>query len=250
MKVGVATIYYKSVPLVSAIELLARVTDYIMISPIYSEVSEEEIKRLKDLKESLDLEYYVHGLFPAREDPGKSKYSLDLIKETLENTYKLESNIALIHPTRRELYRESLEILKKAVKISEDYGIELAIENKPEDNLFLRDENDFRKLLEDLPEIKLCLDTSHFFLWNGDSKRLARVIKEFRDSIAIFHIADARIGDDLQMLPGYGDINWFVVGEALGKINLKKTPLILESIYPANLIEGIKNLRHVIVDYI
>ena len=251
MKVGVATIYYKSVPLVSAVELLSRITDNIMISPIYSQVTEEDLQNLNYIKDTLGIEYYIHGLFPASgTDPYTTGYNIRDIKETINNAYKLESDIVILHPTPKKLYESSVNILKEALKFAEDRGVKLAIENKPEDDVFLKSEEDFSRLIEDIPEIKLCLDTSHFFLWNGDSERLSQVIKEFKDYIAIFHIADARVGEDLQMLPGYGDINWYLVGRSLINLDLRKVPLILESIYPTNVLEGIKNLRQVIVDHI
>ena len=251
MKVGAATIYYYSLNLIDSIKALARITDYIMISPIYDRISNEEIREIKEIKENLGLEFYVHGPFPNRGyDPKMDGYKIEILEETLENAYKIESDLVIIHPGRRKFYNEDTELLKQIYKISENFGITLAIENKPEDISFLKDENDFERLINDIPEIKFCIDTSHFFLWSGDSHRLSNLIRKYRERIAIFHIADAKRGEDLQMVPGYGEINWFVVGKGLKEVNLRKVPLILEAVYPAELLQGIKNFRHIIVENI
>ncbi|NPA86237.1 MAG: sugar phosphate isomerase/epimerase [bacterium] len=257
MIIGVATIVYRSLDLVSAVKMLIKFTDNIMLSPIYSSISEQELKELLNLKETYGLEYYVHGPLPASgwkfEELG---YNQQLLESTLRLAERLESPFIVIHPTPRVQYHQALEILQEYYKAAEDRGITVAVENKPQQgDTWLAVDEDFERVLQDFPDIKFCVDTSHYFLSVPNSAALRDLLIRFKDSIAIMHIADtgapsvAKHCEDLQLLPGFGDINWYVVSYGLRALNLRKVPLVLEVIYPYDISLGIRTIRHIISWY-
>jgi sugar phosphate isomerase/epimerase len=135
------------------------------------------------------------------------KHAVNRARSAIDAARDLGSPVVVLHPcaefpaeqTRDRIFaaRESLkELLGYAVRC----GVRLALENMPS----LLQMQVFDTLLDELPELGVCYDSSHANL----TGRPFAVLQRYRDRIIELHISDNDGTSDQHRLPFEGSIDW------------------------------------------
>ncbi len=191
------------------------------------------------------LGYYPNPLDP---DAAKADAAINHIKKLIQNAPRLGIHTVntFIGRDQHKTVSENMKLFAKVwpdiIKLAEDNGVRVAIENCP--MLFTEDEwpggknlavspRIWREMFSLIPSANFGLnyDPSHFLLQQMD---YIRPIYEFTDKLFHVHIKDAKIRKDLldetgvfaapldyflPKLPGLGDIDWAKFVSALTDVN-------------------------------
>lgn len=104
----------------------------------------------------------------------------------------------------------------RAVEIAEEYGIQVAFENTPQDYKPLSSAEDCRYVLDRVPGLGMVFDTANFRVADKECDEFA-AYEILKDRIVRFHLKDARIGDfaDGEPCVGGGAIKAVLTGSGV-----------------------------------
>jgi len=203
-------------------------------------LDKHRVSILKSIGESYGLKYSVHAPFADINiaSPSKPllKAMLKRLKKSITYASTLNAYVWVFHPglkTGVSMFYPNMDWLQNLkathllLKIANDYGVRIAIENVPEPFPFLmKSVEDFTKFYEAINEdIGLVFDVGHANL-NGQIERFLTV---FKDNIVHIHAHDNDGKDDQHLGIGLGNIDWNNVANLLRKISYDKI-IIIESV--------------------
>jgi len=203
-------------------------------------LDKQRVSILKSIGESYDIKYSVHAPFADINIASPSKQLLKAMLKRLKksisyanilNAYMwvfhpgLKTGVSMFYPSMDWL--QNLKATHLLLKIANDYGVRIAIENVPEPFPFLmKSVEDFTKFYEAINEdVGLVFDVGHANL-NGQIERFLTV---FKDNIVHIHAHDNDGKDDQHLGIGLGNIDWNNVANLLRKISYDKI-IIIESV--------------------
>jgi sugar phosphate isomerase/epimerase len=151
----------------------------------------------------------------------------------------LKTGISMFYP--RMDWLQNMETAQSLLKVANDYGVKIAIENVPEPYPFLmKSVEDFKKFYDEIDEdIGLVLDIGHANI-NG---QIELFLKTFADRIVHIHAHDNDGRNDQHMGIGYGNINWKNVADLLKRTAYDKV-VIIESV--EHIQESLKKLKQML----
>lgn len=194
---------------------------------------------LQDVGESYGLKYSVHAPFADVNIASLSKTILATVLRRLEKSISharlLDAYMWVFHPGTKTdtnspcLNKDWLQNLKTVsllLKIAENHGVKMAVENVPESYPFLMTSvEDFQRFYSELDEdLGLTLDIGHAHI----SGQIEKFLTTFSDKIVHIHASDNHGKTDQHLGIGCGTINWKSVAELLNKIIYDKV-FIIES---------------------
>lgn len=222
MKIGVMNDPRKSI--IEEIKLIAAGGyDFVDLTLEAPRAQEVEINLTKKLLDEFNLGIVGHT------DPNLPyAYPVKKIREACREEFKrcadifaqLGAKIMNIHPCytcpitmKKNLLDLNLEALSSILETVEDFGLTLVLENfsPPFDSVAT-----FKKILRNLPGLKLHLDFGHGNMGREEGIEFCR---EFPQEILHVHFSDNRGYDDQHMPLGVGNIDWKVAIRALKSIN-------------------------------
>jgi sugar phosphate isomerase/epimerase len=216
-------------------------TDYVeVIDDGFHTLNKQRVSTLNAIGKSYDLQYSVHAPFADINIASPSKPILKAMLKRLEKSIScantLNAYVWVFHPGLRTGismfypgmdWIQNQKTIRLLLKISEDYGVKIAIENVPEPFSFLmKSVEDFTKFYQEIGEnIGLVFDIGHANL-NG---QIERFLTAFADKIVHIHAHDNNGNHDQHLGIGYGNINWNSFANTLKRIGYDKT-IIVESV--------------------
>ena len=204
---------------------------------------------VKNYVESKGLHISSLAFYPNTMDPNEEKRSAAIahLEALIQASAKLGVNMVttFIGRDQSKTVEENLELFKEIwppiIKLAEDFGVKVAIENCP--MLFGRDQWPggqnlmctpaiFRKLFEIIPSpnFGINFDPSHYVWQQMD---YIKTIREFKDRIFHIHFKDIKLYPEKlaeygvlaypldymsPKIPGLGDVNWSAFVSALNDI--------------------------------
>ena len=164
----------------------------------------------------------VHGPFLGMELADRTS-NFECYLEEYKEAFDISAANGAIHcvvHSHSQFYTEDPVILSDAQKccterlyllneLAKKMDVNMVVENlvctqTPKHRLLLEQE-DFLKLMDDIPDIKYVLDVGHAVVSQWD---LEHVIKKAADHISAYHIHDNDGNRDLHLQIGEGTINW------------------------------------------
>ncbi len=252
-EIGLSMLYCLDEPFKKMTEYLIKAeTAYVeIVDDGFHALNKRRVSVLKNIGESYGLKYSVHAPFVDINIASPSKPLLKAMLTRLEksisyasdlNAYAwvfhpgLKTGVSMFYPGMDWL--QNLKSVRLLLKIADDYGVKIVIENVPEPYPFLmKSVEDFIKFYEEINEgIGLVFDVGHANL-NG---QIERFLKVFAEKIAHVHAHDNRGKSDQHLGIGYGNIDWNNVANLLRQISYDK-PIIIESV--EHIDESIRKLR-------
>jgi len=190
-------------------------------------VSDTELRRIKELAESLGLEIpsVCTGLFwkynLASPDEATRRKGIEIIKRGCEIASKLGARCLLVVPavatpelSYEEIWNLSKTSILEAASTAEEYGIYIGVENVW--NRFLYSPLEFRSFLEDVNHdyVKMYFDVGNI-LFIGHPVQWIKTLAEY---IVCVHVKDFIIGERRFVPLLQGDVPWKDVMKALSEV--------------------------------
>jgi sugar phosphate isomerase/epimerase len=182
-------------------------------------LNKRRVSTLKNIGGSHGFKYSVHAPFADINIASPSKPMLKAMfkrmKESIANASDLDAYLWVFHPglaTGISMFYpgmdwvQNIKSIGQLIKIAEDYGVKIAIENVPEPYPFLmKNVEQFIKFYRETnEEIGLVLDVGHANL----NEQIELFLKTFRNKIVHVHAHDNNGQNDQHLGIGYGTINW------------------------------------------
>jgi sugar phosphate isomerase/epimerase len=241
-EIGLSMLYCLGEPFKKMTEHLVKAeTAYIeIVDDGFHTLNKQRVSILKSIGESYGLKYSVHTPFADVNiaSPSKPllKAMLKRMKESISYASTLNAYMWVFHPglkTGVSMFYpdmdwfQNLKTIRILLKIADDYGVKIAIENVPEPYPFLmKSVEDFTKFYEEINEdVGLVFDVGHANL-NGQIERFLTV---FEDKIVHMHLHDNYGKSDQHLGIGFGNIDWKNVAATLERISYDKV-VIIESV--------------------
>jgi sugar phosphate isomerase/epimerase len=241
-EIGLSVLCCLGEPFKKMIEHLIKseVTYIEIVDEGFHTLSKQRVSILKNISESYGVKYSMHAPFADINIASPSKPMLKAMLKRLQksisyastlNAYMwvfhpgLKTGISMFYPTMDWL--QNLKTTRLLLKIADNYGVKIAIENVPEPFPFLmKSVEDFTKFYEEINEdIGLVFDIGHANL-NGQIERFVTV---FGDKIVHVHAHDNDGKSDQHLGIGFGNIDWKSVANTLRRVSYDKV-VIIESV--------------------
>jgi sugar phosphate isomerase/epimerase len=179
----------------------------------------ERVQELNSIRKDRGLTYTIHAPFAsiniAAPAEDMREFTLKRLEKSMAFARRLECRLMVIHPGLRTGisgfypgadWTINLDSVKKLLRLSKEYEVEIAIENCPEPYGFLLKSVDqfsrfFRELGED---IGLVLDVGHSNI-NGQTREF---INSFARRLVHLHAHDNDGAHDQHLGVGHGTVNW------------------------------------------
>lgn len=191
----------------------------------------------------------VHGpwRWPARDQHEEDRVErMEKMKRSLHMTAELGCVNWVIHPVMpygiherdtslaEKTWQINLEFMGQLLEEAKKLGITICFENMPMPQFSIATPADIMRFVRAMDDdaFQVCLDTGHVAVCKEISAGDA--VRFMGDSIKVFHIHDSRIGQDLHLMPFFGDIDWVDFGKALKDIRYEGV-FSLETVPPASL---------------
>jgi len=241
-KIGMSMLYCLGEPFKKMTEHLVKTeTAYIeIVDDGFHTLNKQRVSTLKSLRESYSLKYSVHAPFAdiniASPSKPMLKATLKRLEESIAYASALNSYMWVFHPGLKTGvsmfypgmdWLQNLKTTRLLIKMANDYGVKIAIENVPEPYPFLmKSVEDLTRLYEEVNEdMGLVFDVGHANL----NRQIERFLTVFADKIVHIHAHDNDGKDDQHLGIGHGTIDWKNVANLLKKVSYDKT-VIVESI--------------------
>ena len=241
-KIGMSMLYCLGEPFKKMTEHLVKTeTAYIeIVDDGFHTLNKQRVSTLKSLRESYSLKYSVHAPFAdiniASPSKPMLKATLKRLEESIAYASALNSYMWVFHPGLKTGvsmfypgmdWLQNLKTTRLLIKMANDYGVKIAIENVPEPYPFLmKSVEDFTRFYEEVNEdMGLVFDVGHANL----NRQIERFLTVFADKIVHIHAHDNDGKDDQHLGIGHGTIDWKNVANLLKKVSYDKT-VIVESI--------------------
>jgi len=244
MRLGASTLLFFKKPLSEGVALLGergfRHIELFCDEPHANpfQISKREIQKILKLKEMHDLQFSVHApcfdLNPASINPRIREEVFEHYRESFNLAGRVGASAVVAHlgnQSDMKLRQEesltlAVQLLKRVVKIAENYKIHLLIENTDYGNLgMITDDEQYRKIVYNFHSlfVKAILDTGHANL-NGIP--MMRLIKRLGSRLGSLHISDNQGDKDGHLPPGQGSINFKLIFKALEQIRFNGTVIL------------------------
>ena len=255
-KVGVSMLYCLGEPFNRMIKRLGSMqTRYIeILDDGIHELDKKRITTLKEAAKSYDLQYSLHAPFADINIASPSKTmlaaSMKRLKQSMVYANEMDAKVWVFHPGAKtgisqfypnaEWKQNSLSI-QELYKTSEEYGLNIALENLPAKYYFLmsKPEEFTHFYRETILPVGIVLDVGHANL-EGQIQPFFNLLS---DKIVHIHASDNDGSDDQHLGIGKGKIDYDYFKETLKKIGYDQT-VIIESI--TNVQESIQKLKQLL----
>lgn len=165
---------------------------------------------------------------------GKREWQEELVLRSLKCCSKLGTKIIVMHPSRnvfsddteQETWQKNRAYFEKWLKIADDLGMEVAVENLyqysgHEEKPFFYDPEEIASYINDFGDSRLgvCWDFEHGVILNQDQPRAVRILG---DRLKATHVSDTVSKDFepyMHVMPFTGVTQWKPIVEALREIN-------------------------------
>jgi len=221
--------------------LIKAETSYIeIVDDGFHALNKQRVSTLKNIGTSYDIKYSVHAPFADINIASPSKPILKAMLKRLEksigNARTLNAYVWVFHPglkTGVSMFYPNMDWLQNLkntrllLKIADNYGVKIAIENVPEPYPFLmKSVEDFTKFYEEISEdIGLVFDVGHANL----NRQIKRFLTAFANRIVHIHAHDNDGKDDQHLGIGYGTVYWKNTANLLKRTSYDKV-VIIESV--------------------
>ena len=223
-KVGVSMLYCLGEPFNRMVKRIGTMgTRYIeILDDGTHELNKTRIELLKETAKSYNIQYSLHAPFADINIASPSKVILDAalnrLKVSLQNARAMDAKTWVFHPGALtgisqfypgKQWTQNIESIQKIYKLSEEYGVNIALENLPAKYWFMMNKpEEFQRFYREtnLP-IGIVLDLGHANLEN----QIQPFFKLLTDKIVHIHASDNHGVDDEHLGVGLGNIdyNWF-----------------------------------------
>ncbi|MFQ6068384.1 MAG: sugar phosphate isomerase/epimerase family protein [Candidatus Bathyarchaeia archaeon] len=234
INVGLSMLFCLGEPFSSLCQRLQNVTvKYVeLVDDGWHTLSQERVKRLKEISGSQDLEYTLHAPFAniniAAPMEDMRNFILKRLEKSMAFAQQLECRLMVFHPGFRTGisgfypgmdWKTNIKSVQNLLALSRKNEVRIAIENCPEPYGFLmKNAEQFSRFFNELNEdIGLVLDVGHSNI-NGQTHAL---IKAFSKKIIHIHAHDNDGKNDLHLGVGYGTVNWQQFAEDIKRISFK-----------------------------
>ncbi len=255
-KVGVSMLYCLGEPFNSMVKRLGKMgTKYIEILDDGTyDLNKPRIAALREAAKTYSLEYSLHAPFADINiaSPVKPMLSASLkrLKQSLQNAAAMDAKLWVFHPGQRtgigQFYpgadfKQMCKSIQELYAVSEEYGINIALENLPAKYWFLMNSpEEFQKMYKEtnLP-IGITMDLGHANL----EGQIQPFFSLLADKIVHIHASNNDGSDDQHfgVEDGNIDYNWFA--ETLEKIGYDKI-VVVESMH--EVLQSIKKLKQLL----
>lgn len=253
VKIGVSMLFCLGKPFSSLIQHLRSINvKYVeLIDDGLHALNSRRVKILKEIADLQGFKYTVHAPFAdiniASPNPTLRNTILKRLENSMNYARQLNCQLWVFHPGLKtgisyfypgQDWRINLDSVKKLLKTSRNYGVEIAIENVPEPHSFLvRNVNEFSRFYHELKEqLGMALDIGHANI----NKEIQDFLHKFSDKIVHMHASDNNGKRDAHQGIGKGTINWRKVAETIEKIGYNGI-IIVESVEHVE--KSVKTLR-------
>jgi len=212
----------------------------------------QRVTILKSIRDSYDLKYSVHAPFADINIASPSNQMLDAMLKRLEesmiNAQALDAYMWVFHPGSRSGissfypgmdWLQNQKTVKTLLRMAENCGLKIAIENVPEPYPFLmKSVDDFSRFFDEIGEdIGIVLDVGHSNI-NGQTELF---LETFTDKILHMHLSDNNGEADQHLGIGYGTVNWKRITDMIKETSYKGVAVI-EAI--GHVKESAQRLKH------
>jgi sugar phosphate isomerase/epimerase len=197
----------------------------------------QRVAILKNIRDSYDLKYSVHAPFADINIASPSSQMLAAmlkrLEESMMNAQTLDAYMWIFHPGIRSGissfypgmdWLQNQKTVKTLLRLAENYGLKIAIENVPEPYPFLmKSVDDFSKFFNEIGEdIGIVLDVGHSNI-NGQTELF---LETFTDKIVHMHLSDNNGEADQHLGIGYGTVNWKRITDMIKETSYKGVAVI------------------------
>jgi sugar phosphate isomerase/epimerase len=254
-KVGVSMLYSLGEPFDQMITHLGNMgTKYIeVVDDGTHELDKKRLKALLEARKSFDLKYSLHAPFADINIASPSKTilatSMNRLKKSMKYAHEMEANTWVFHPGAKtgisQFYpgaewKQNTQSLTEIFKFSEEYGLNIALENLPAKYYFLMSTpQEFSRFYKEtnLP-IGIVLDLGHANLEN----QIKPFFNLLSDKIVHIHASDNDGTDDQHLGIGDGKIDYEYFKQAVNKSGYDKTVIIESTTHVPESIRKLKQL--------
>lgn len=213
----------------------------------------ERVAKLKEIGESKGFTYTMHAPFAdiniAAPVPKARQFVFRRLEESLKHALDLECRLIVFHPGMRtgisDFYpgadwKINVESVKKLLKLSRDYCVDIAIENCPEPfGFLLKNVEQFSSFFDELDEdIGLVLDVGHSNI-NGQT---CAFIEAFSSRIVHVHAHDNDGKQDLHLGVGNGTVDWSRFADDIRKAKYEGTVMVESCSHIEESVEALRKL--------
>jgi L-ribulose-5-phosphate 3-epimerase len=200
--------------------------NYTATGPITTEDGQREMKRAAEsnglsipaISTLLHWEYPLSSL-----DDEVRQEGLSISKRMVDAAAAFDADEVLIVPAviepsapYKQCYDRALKSVRQLAQYGADRGVEIAVENVPND--FLYSPGEFRKFIDaasDSGPVSIYFDVGNGFRWGQPN----RWIRELGEHISKIHVKDWLTDAHRPTYPLQGDIDWQSVVNAIAEIN-------------------------------
>jgi sugar phosphate isomerase/epimerase len=256
-KIGLSMLYCLSQPFARMVKRLSKVEARyveVMDDGLHA-LNKKRVATLNQIAKSRGIQYTVHAPFADINIASPSKpvltASVRRLKESMVYASALNAKLWVFHPGNRtgismfypgEDWKQNCKTISTLHKTSEEYGLNIAVENLPEKYGFLmKQPKDFQKFYKEtgLNDVGIVLDVGHANL----EGQIEEFLRKLPDKIVHIHVSDNMGEHDQHLGIGYGKINWQRFAETLREIAYDKT-IIIESVQNVN--ESLQKIRQML----
>ena len=240
-KVSLSMLYCLGEPFAKMVKRLPEVgTKYIeIVDDGWHILNKKRVATLKDAGASANVEYTVHAPFAdiniASPSAAMLKASIKRLTQSINCAAALEAKTWVLHPGMKTGignfypdadWKQNLSSIKQLIKIADNQGLTVAIENLPGKYWFLMStpEEFLRMYKEGDLNVGVVFDIAHANL----EKQVEPFLKEIPEKIIHIHVSDNFGETDNHFGIGYGSIDYPGFAKALKQIGYRGN-LVIES---------------------
>jgi sugar phosphate isomerase/epimerase len=238
-KVGVSMLYCLGEPFNKMVKRIGTLgTRYIeILDDGTHELDKARVELLRETAKSYNIEYSLHAPFADINIASPSKIILDAamsrLKTSLLNARAIDAKLWVFHPGQQtgisqfypgKQWKQNVESIQKIYKQSEEYGVNIALENLPAKYWFMMNRpEEFQKFYREtnLP-IGIVLDLGHANL----EAQIEPFFNLLTDKIVHIHASDNHGVDDEHLGIGMGTIKYDSIAQTLKKIGYNRNVII------------------------
>jgi sugar phosphate isomerase/epimerase len=203
-------------------------------------LNKQRVATLNDIGVSKGLKYSVHAPFADVNISSPSKpllrAMLNRLEQSIMHAQALGSYLWVFHPGMKTGissfypsldWLQNLKSIRTLSKASEEYGVQIAIENVPEPcPCLMKSVKDFENFYAQMNEnIGIVLDVGHTNI-NGQTESFLRT---FKGKIVHLHVSDNDGMSDQHLGIGRGTVNWHGLISLLKELSYDRT-VVIESV--------------------
>jgi len=219
--IGVSTLFCLGEPFSSLCQRLQSITvqNVELVDEGWHSLNNERLRKLKKIGQSQNLIFTLHAPFANINIAASSRemrtFTVKRLQKSIAFAQKLECRTMVFHPGLKTAingfypslgWKQNIESTRLLLKLSEELGVRIAMENCPSKYRFLVSSvEEFSHFFDELGyDLGLVLDVGHSNI-DGTTYSL---IKRFGEKIVHVHAHDNDGKRDLHMGVGFGTINW------------------------------------------